>query len=111
VLPLGAFAVEKLAFNNLITDAVSTHLVAIKLTFLVSRFSLTVYTFVHIVYGRQTISFIYRNSCETPFVCIVSPNFAYKPSIYGSFLFQSATCFHILLTTSEIVYPVLVILK
>ena len=110
MFPLGAFAVEKLAFNNLITDAVSTHLIAIKLTF--SGVQVLINSLYICPYCIWTTDyFIYRNSCETPFVCIVSPNFAYKPSIYGSFLFQSATCFHILLTTFEIVYPVLVILK
>jgi hypothetical protein len=111
MFPLGAFAVEKLAFNNLISDSVSAHLLPIKLTFSGVQVLINSLCIFHIVDGRRTISFIYQNSCETPFVCIVSPNFAYKPSIYGSFLFQATTCFHILFTTFEIVYPVLVILK
>jgi len=51
VFPLGAFAVEKLAFNNIITGAVSRYLLVINLTFLMYGFSLTIYTFVHIAYG------------------------------------------------------------
>jgi hypothetical protein len=92
---LGPFACLLIIISQMIISFVSAYM----LIFLWNYFELWIKrtTCLDWSHGRRTISFIYQNSCETPCVCIVSPNFAYKPSIYGSFLFQATTYFHILL--------------
>ena len=67
-------------------------------------FSLTIYTFVHIAYGLF-IAFD-QKSCVFWLYCFFK---SYWYTIDLSFI-QAATGLHIFLTTTEIVYPVLVIL-
>jgi len=91
--PLGAFAVEKLAFRNVITDAVSQD--PLNYVYNISFATDTLYSDKSLVQAIISSLFLYSATNKHWF--------------YDIFL-QVATFLHIFLTTAEIVYPVLVIL-